>query len=110
MTKQGWRNLSIEQKRSDKLMRDFEINKVSHESFSMWILQSAESAMSRTLYLKKTFPHFKVIENHDNMFLFEDTKANKIIKVSWKDGKAVSNEKNEDYITYALLHPDFNLK
>jgi hypothetical protein len=110
MTKQGWRNLSIDEKRTDKLMRLHEISKITNRSFSMWILESAESVMDRTLYLKKTFPQFKVIENHDNMFLFEDTKTNKIIKVTWKDGKAVSNEKNEDYVTYALLHPDFRLR
>lgn len=110
MTKQGWRNLSIDEKRTDNLMRLFEINKITTKSFSMWTLESIESAMDRTLYLRKTFPHFKVIENPDNMFLFEDTKANKIIKVVWKDGKAISNEKNEDYVTYALLHRDFRLK
>lgn len=110
MTKPGWRNLSIDERRTDKLMRSFEVNKLSARSFSMWVLEAAESNMERMLYLKKTFPHFKVIENHDNVFLFEDTKANKIIKVTWADGKAVSNEKNESYVQFALLHPDFRLK
>lgn len=110
MPRQNYANLTVDAARSDKLRRSFEMTKITSRSFSAWLIDNGELSLEKVLYLKKIYPHFKFIENVDNMFLFEDTKANKIIKVEWKDGKPVSNEKNEDYIIYALLHPDFRLK
>ncbi len=103
-------NLSIEAKRADKLKRSFDVSKITDRSYAAWCINTLESAMERILYINKAFPNLKVLENSSNRFILEDIKANKIVKIEWKENKAVCNEKDSDnYILFALLHPDFRL-
>lgn len=102
-------NLSIEAKRSDKMKRTFDTTKFTKRTYSTWAVETLENAMAKSLYLQKAFPHFKVIDNYDNRFIIEDSKNNKIVKVEWKDNKAICNDKDENYVIFALLHPDFRL-
>lgn len=109
MPSSRYANLSIEAKRADKLKRTFDTSNITKRTYAAWCIDNLESSMVRLVYLKKTFPHYIVLENLDNRFIIEDTKANKIVKVEWKGTKAVCNDKDETYVMFALLHPDFRL-
>ena len=109
MPSSSYANLSIEAKRADKLKRSFDVSKITNRSYASWCISTLESGMERILYLNKTFPNYKVLENYANRFIIEDIKSNKIVKVEWKDNKAVCNDKDENYVIFALLHPDFRL-
>lgn len=110
MTIGKYTNLSIEAKRADKLKRTFDVSKITDRTYASWCIGTLESAMERVLYINKAFPYLKVLENSSNRFILEDTKANKIVKVEWKDNQAVCNEKDSaKYVLFALLHPDFRL-
>ena len=92
-------------------MRAFQGEKISKKSFALWAIESLESAYERVSFLQKRFPHFTVINNTDNLFIIEDNKARKLVKVEWKGTHAVCNEKDcEQYITFALLHPEMRLR
>jgi len=96
-------NISIEAKRADSLKRTFAVSKFTSRTFATWAIESLESSLARSLYLKKAFPHFQILENYNNRFIIENTKLNKIVKVEWKENKAVCNEKDgaDDYIIFA---------
>lgn len=106
----GYANLSILSTRKDEIERKFESLKLSSKSFSLWATDLLDFAVKRLDFLNKTFPHLKVIENYDNRFLIEDHKKNKIVKVEWRGTKAVCNDPDESYVTFAMLHPEFRLK
>lgn len=103
-------NLSIESKRSDKLRRSFDVAKFTQRTYASWCISTLESSLERIMYLNKTFPHLKILENSSNLFILEDIKANKIVKVEWKNNQPVCNDKESDtYVLFATLHPDFRL-
>lgn len=110
MPVQGWANLSVEEKRYDKLRRSFDSNPITTRSFSAWAMETLENVYERAAYLKKVFAHYRLIENHANLFIIEDRKHDKLVKVEWRDNRLVCNDKDPNYILFASLHPDLRLK
>lgn len=105
----NYANLSVEAVRKNRLARLFESSKITVKSFSLWAMDRLETSLQRELYLKKKYPHYTIIENYENRFIIEDSKSNKIVKVEWKDGSMLCNDKDPNYIIFASLHPEFRL-
>jgi len=109
----GYTSLSINEKRYDKIRREFDrtiVNDLDSGSFTQWATEILETAVTRVGKLKSIFPNLSVVKISGNGLVIEDFKNNTVVKVtmSGKDITCSDTGKNfESYILYASLHPMF---
>ena len=112
MGKSGYTSLSIEEKRYDKLRRNFETTIDTDLTFTKWTMGVLEGNIARMDFLNKTYPDYSVIKPLEHGIVINDSKTDRIVKVTMIKGKITcsDNSKNsENYIRYALLHPQFRV-
>lgn len=105
MPRDGYTGLSIKAEEYDKLYRDF--TKLKKDiTFTKWHTKIVHAATKKAEILDQVFPNFTgtII---DNAMIIEDSKSGKIVKVELKDNKIICKDKNQDFLIYACLHPEF---
>lgn len=107
MGRSGYTSLSIEEKAYAKLRRNFNLKVNTDKTFTMWALDSMESAIEREDKLGKSFPGLKYIGNKTGGIIIEE--HGKLIEINV--GKTIltcSQDKGLcKHILFSVLHPRF---
>ena len=107
MVKHNYNNLSIESKRYHNIRRKWDQSSDTELSFSGYTIQILENSVEREVLLKKMYPHLKVAKVTEKQMIIENTKTEDYIKVYRSGNKIESSVKDDDYISYAMIHPEF---
>lgn len=108
MPKNPYTSLSVEKTRYAKMAREFETIVPTDNSFTEWYMQIGEAAINRYKLRNKLYPNFKVLKVIPNGIIIEDAKTGDLVKVYTEKDKVVCGQKNDDYVKFALLSPEFN--
>ncbi len=107
MPREGYTNLSVEAKEYDKIRRTFDRLKIE-DSFAVWTMNTVTSSINRLEFLEKAYPNIKLISIVDNGLVLEDIQTKTVAKVFIEDNSIkCSVENNQEYIQYAVIHPEF---
>lgn len=104
-------SLSIPRERYAKLRREFDNVIETDDSFTEWHTALAESSIERSRFLKKAFPHMKIVKKIPNGVIIDDARKQDVIKVTNTNDKILCSNKSKDaenYIIFACLSPEFN--
>ncbi len=107
MPREGYTNLSVEAKQYDKIRRTFDRLKIE-DSFAVWTMSTVTGSMKRLEFLEKAYPNIKLVSIVENGLVLEDTSTKIVAKVFVENDKIqCSVDNNQEYIQYAIIHPEF---
>ena len=108
-TKNRYTGLSIEDKRYDRIRREFDsiVSKSTDLTFTEWSIRTLESSVTRIGIISKMFPRLKLINFDSSVIIIDDTEKNIAVKVYWNDQSIDCSvqEGKDRYILFAMLHP-----
>lgn len=109
MGRSGYTSLSIEEKAYAKLRRKFDDTVDTDNTFTVWAMETLQTALNRELYVNKNYPGLRYIGNKTGGCILEE--KGHIIEVSvGKNLLTCSQDKGIcKHILFAVLHPDFEI-
>ena len=110
MPKPGWTNLSMKTEDYDRARRLFDTEVSTNLSWTEWLVDTILSAMERKKFLKAKYPHLRFIGNTETGCVIEDTKARKIVTLTFQGAKIVSSDRDEQYLIFSSLNPELRIK
>jgi hypothetical protein len=108
LPKNPYTSLSVERTRYAKMAREFETVVPTEDSFTEWYMKIGEAAINKYKLRSKLYPSLKIIKVIPNGIIIDDSKTGGLVKVYVEKDKIICAEKNDDYIKFALLSPEFN--
>ena len=78
-------------------------------TFTQWHTIVFENNLDKANYLNKTFPHLSLVKIVSGVMYIDDTKKNDIVKVQLIGNKVKASMPGEEYVLFALLHPEFQV-
>lgn len=107
MPREGWTNLTILKKDYDHLRRLFDVNANTRLDWSDWLVLTVANNLERKKKLKELYPNLMFIGNTENGCVIEDTKAKKVITLSWNKGRLTGGD--EQALSFAMLNPELRI-
>ena len=110
MPKDGWTNLTMRTRDYDKVRRLFDTEVKTNLPWSDWLMETLMSSLEKRKALASKFPHLRFMGNTENGCVIEDTKAKKIVTLTFQGTKLVSSDKDEQYIIFGMLYPELRIR
>ena len=108
MGKSGYTSLSIEEKRYARLRRDFETHVNTDSTFTVWAMDTLESAIKRNTKINEMFPNFQFIgSSKEGTVVIKDKKD--LVEVTVNKNKISCNVDKVycDHCMFVFMHPSF---
>lgn len=103
----NWTNLSVLKAWYEKYYRYFK-TLYDEPYMNKYAMRIMGAAIERELYLKKHFPHLRLVGPTKEGVVLEDTKKGIVVSVIIQGSKVVSEPNELEYVTYACLHPQMS--
>lgn len=97
--------MSIGEEVSDKLNKLYE-KADPKPTFAEWVTDYLLISLEKEEFLQKHAPNISKIGITDNILYLKDSKENKVVEITTKNGKLVSSDDNPIYLQFAWALPD----